>query len=91
MRVAQPFATGPGYQVPLARDIRRGAGVPVSAVGEITTGAQAEQILATGEVDAIMAGREWLRDPHFGLRAAVELDADASVWPPQYVRARRRG
>jgi len=87
----QRITTGPGYQVPLARDIRRGAGVPVSAVGEITTGAQAEQILATGEVDAIMAGREWLRDPHFGLRAAVELDADASVWPPQYVRARRRG
>lgn len=87
----QRITTGPGYQVPLARDIRRGAGVPVSAVGEITTGAQAEQILATGKVDAIMAGREWLRDPHFGLRAAVELDADASVWPPQYVRARPRG
>lgn len=86
----QRITTGPGYQVPFAREIRRMTGLPVSAVGEITTGAQAEEILAAGDADAIMAGREWLRDPHFGLRAADELGEDASVWPPQYVRARRR-
>ncbi|MCZ4068105.1 NADH:flavin oxidoreductase/NADH oxidase [Microbacterium sp. H37-C3] len=86
----QRITTGPGYQVPFAREIRETAGLPVSAVGEITTGTQAEEILAAGDADAIMAGREWLRDPHFGLRAAVELGEDASVWPPQYVRARRR-
>jgi 2,4-dienoyl-CoA reductase-like NADH-dependent reductase (Old Yellow Enzyme family) len=86
----QRITTGPGYQVPFAREIRRTTGLPVSAVGEITTGAQAEEILAAGDADAIMAGREWLRDPHFGLRAADELGEDASVWPPQYVRARRR-
>lgn len=86
----QRITTGPGYQVPFAREIRRLTGLPVSAVGEITTGAQAEEILAAEDADAIMAGREWLRDPHFGLRAADELGEDASVWPPQYVRARRR-
>lgn len=86
----QQITTGPGYQVPFATEIRRVADVPVSAVGEITSGTQAEQILQAGEADAIMAGREWLRDPHFGLRAAVELGEDAAVWPPQYVRARRR-
>ncbi|RAZ31585.1 NADH:flavin oxidoreductase/NADH oxidase [Microbacterium sp. SMR1] len=86
----QRITTGPGYQVPFAREIRRTTGLPVSAVGEITTGAQAEEILAAEDADAIMAGREWLRDPHFGLRAADELGEDASVWPPQYVRARRR-
>ncbi|MEH3088117.1 MAG: NADH:flavin oxidoreductase/NADH oxidase [Microbacterium arborescens] len=86
----QSITTGPGYQVPFARDIRRDAGIAVSAVGEITTGTQAEEILASGGADAVMAGREWLRDPHFGLRAAVELGEDASVWPPQYARARRR-
>jgi len=85
----QRITTGPGYQVPLAREVRRGAGVPVSAVGEITTGAQAEGILEAGDADAVMAGREWLRDPHFGLRAATELGEDAAIWPPQYVRARR--
>ncbi len=86
----QRITTGPGYQVPFAREIRETTGLPVSAVGEITTGTQAEEILAAGDADAIMAGREWLRDPHFGLRAADELGEDASVWPPQYVRARRR-
>ncbi|KAA9085135.1 NADH:flavin oxidoreductase/NADH oxidase [Microbacterium radiodurans] len=86
----QEITTGPGYQVPFAREIRRAVDAPVSAVGEITSGAQAEQILSSGDVDAIMAGREWLRDPHFGLRAADELGADPAVWPPQYERARRR-
>lgn len=86
----QSITTGPGYQVPFAREVRDTTGVPVSAVGEITTGTQAEEILAAAHADAIMAGREWLRDPHFGLRAAVELGEDASIWPPQYVRARRR-
>jgi 2,4-dienoyl-CoA reductase-like NADH-dependent reductase (Old Yellow Enzyme family) len=86
----QRITTGPGYQVPFAREIRETTGLPVSAVGEITTGTQAEEILAAGAADAIMAGREWLRDPHFGLRAADELGDDAAIWPPQYVRARRR-
>lgn len=86
----QRITTGPGYQVPFAREIRETTSLPVSAVGEITTGTQAEEILAAGAADAIMAGREWLRDPHFGLRAADELGEDAAIWPPQYVRARRR-
>ncbi len=87
----QSITTGPGYQVPLAREVARDAGVVVSAVGEITSGTQAESILAGGDVTAILAGLEWLRDPHFGLRAAVELGEDASLWPPQYLRARPVG
>jgi 2,4-dienoyl-CoA reductase-like NADH-dependent reductase (Old Yellow Enzyme family) len=79
----------PGYQVPLAETVRRGGRIPVSAVGLITAAEQAEQVLADGAADAIFAGREWLRDPHFGLRAAHELD-DAVAWPPQYERARWR-
>lgn len=92
---AQKITVGPGYQVPFAADVRAATGAPVSAVGEITTGAQAEAILAAGHADAIMAAREWLRDPHFALRADTELanaagtESDATLWPPQYVRARR--
>ncbi|MFE7846000.1 NADH:flavin oxidoreductase/NADH oxidase [Microbacterium sp. NPDC057407] len=85
----QRITTGPGYQVGLAAQIRRDAGVPVSAVGMIDDAAHAERILAAGEADAVMAGREWLRDPHFGLRAAGELGADIDYWPKQYLRARR--
>ena len=79
----------PGYQVPLAETVRRGGRIPVSAVGLITAAAQAEQVLADGAADAIFAGREWLRDPHFALRAAHELGATVD-WPAQYERARWR-
>lgn len=85
----QRITTGPGYQVDFAARIRRQAGVPVSAVGMIDDAAHAERILTAGDADAIMAGREWLRDPHYALRAAAELGADIDYWPPQYARARR--
>ncbi len=76
----------PGYQVPLAGSVRRGGRIPTTAVGLITAAEQAERVLEQGEADAIFAGREWLRDPHFALRAAHEL-GDAVAWPPQYERA----
>ncbi len=85
----QRITTGPGYQVDLAAHVRRVAGVQVSAVGMIDDPALAEQVVAAGQADAVMAGREWLRDPHYGLRAAAELGADIDYWPKQYVRARR--
>lgn len=85
----QRITVGPGYQVPLAAAIRQAGRIRVSAVGLITTSAQAEQVLADGSADAIFAGREWLRDPHFGLRAAHELGVETD-WPPQYLRARWR-
>ena len=86
----QRIVPAPGYQVGLARHVREAAGVPVSAVGIIDTGRHAEDILQRGDADAIMSGREWLRDPHFALRAAGELGAEIDYWPKQYVRARRR-
>jgi 2,4-dienoyl-CoA reductase-like NADH-dependent reductase (Old Yellow Enzyme family) len=87
----QQITTGPGYQVHLAAEVRSVAGVPTGAVGEITSGTQAEAVLAAGESDVILAGREWLRDPHFALRAATELGEPAAApWPEQYLRARPR-
>lgn len=83
----QDITVGPGYQVPLARRVRD-EGLAVSAVGLIETGTQAEQVLQDGDADAIMAAREWLRDPHFALRAADELGV-VGPWPPQYERAAR--
>ncbi|WP_029149590.1 NADH:flavin oxidoreductase/NADH oxidase [Microbacterium indicum] len=79
----------PGYQVPHAAVVKKAVAAPVGAVGIITSGEQGEQILQAGGADVILAAREWLRDPHFGLRAATELGESASVWPEQYVRARR--
>jgi 2,4-dienoyl-CoA reductase-like NADH-dependent reductase (Old Yellow Enzyme family) len=84
----EPIPLGPGYQVPFAQFVKTEADVPVSAVGLITTPAQAEDIVAAGQADAVMLGREMLRDPHFPLRAAHELGVGLDYWPPQYDRAR---
>jgi 2,4-dienoyl-CoA reductase-like NADH-dependent reductase (Old Yellow Enzyme family) len=80
--------TGPGYQVPLADEVRTRADVRVSTVGLITSPEQAARLVDSGTADAVMLGREMLRDPHFPLRAATELGVDLDYWPPQYVRAR---
>ncbi|RKN49293.1 NADH:flavin oxidoreductase/NADH oxidase [Micromonospora endolithica] len=77
---------GPGYQVPLAARVRREAGVATGAVGLIVEPEQAEAIVAGGEADLVLLGRELLRDPYWPHRAAAKLGAAAS-WPAQYTRA----
>ncbi|GAA4800277.1 NADH:flavin oxidoreductase/NADH oxidase [Streptomyces ziwulingensis] len=74
---------GPGYQVPFAARIRRETEMPVAAVGEIDDPAQAEKILAAGEADAVLIGRQLLREPTWARRAARELGGDVRI-PPQY-------
>ncbi|GAA1467430.1 NADH:flavin oxidoreductase/NADH oxidase [Microbacterium thalassium] len=86
----QRIPVGPGYQVHLAEHVREATGLPVSAVGMIDDAAHAERVVTGGAADAVMAAREWLRDPHYALRASTELAADIDYWPPQYLRARPR-
>ena len=81
---------GPGYQTPFAEQIRREAQIMTGAVGMITSSVQAEHILATGQADAVILGREFLRDPYWPLRAAREL-GQAVSWPVQYLRAAPEG
>ncbi|WP_159573475.1 NADH:flavin oxidoreductase/NADH oxidase [Curtobacterium sp. 18060] len=83
-----PIPVGPGYQVPHAAAIKRDAGIGTIAVGMISEGFQAEQIVATGQADVVMVGREFLRDPSFPLRVAVELGVTVDYEPQQYHRAR---
>jgi 2,4-dienoyl-CoA reductase-like NADH-dependent reductase (Old Yellow Enzyme family) len=79
---------GPGYQTPFASAIRRQAGIATAAVGLVTSPEQAEQIVATGEADAVLLAREMLRNPYWPLTAARRLGAEVP-WPKQYERARR--
>ena len=81
---------GPGYQAPFAERIRRDAGILTGAVGLITEPSQAEQIVSSGQADAVLLARELLRDPYFPLRAARELGQDIT-WPAQYLRAGPHG
>lgn len=89
--VPGPVPVEPGYQVPLARAVRAASGLPVSAVGRITSAAQAEQVLVDGAADAVMIGRPALLDPMWALRAAHALGLPLAVdgpapCPPQYLR-----
>jgi 2,4-dienoyl-CoA reductase-like NADH-dependent reductase (Old Yellow Enzyme family) len=77
----------PGYQTPLAATIRHDAGIATGAVGMVTSPEQAEQILATGQADAVLLARELLRNPYWPLVAARKLGATID-WPKQYLRAR---
>jgi 2,4-dienoyl-CoA reductase-like NADH-dependent reductase (Old Yellow Enzyme family) len=77
---------GPGYQVPFAEAIRKQAGIATGAVGMITEPEQAEQILETGQADAVFLAREMLRDPYWPRRAAKALDVKIKA-PVQYERA----
>jgi len=77
----------PGYQVGFAEAVKRGAQLPVMAVGMIVEPQQAEDILAAGRADMVALARGMLDDPrwvwHAAERFGVKLD-----YPPQYWRAR---
>ncbi|MGD7045509.1 NADPH dehydrogenase NamA [Jeotgalibacillus proteolyticus] len=75
----------PGYQVKMAETIRQGAGIPVGAVGLITSGIQAEEILQNERADLIFLARELLRDPYWPRTAAKELKTEIKS-PVQYER-----
>jgi 2,4-dienoyl-CoA reductase-like NADH-dependent reductase (Old Yellow Enzyme family) len=78
---------GPGYQVEFAGRIRREASIRTAAVGLITAPEQAETIVRSGQADAVLLGREVLRDPYWPLHAAKMLRSDTG-WPDQYLRAK---
>ena len=87
-----PYAkipAGPGFQVPFAAAVRQEAQIATGAVGFITQPVQAEQIIATGQADAILMAREFLRQPYWPLHAAKELGVDVP-WPSQYLLAKPR-
>jgi len=76
----------PGYNVPLAAQIRREAGLPTRVVGLIANPQQAEAIVAEGHADMVALGRAFLDDPHWAWRAAQALGGEVAR-PPQYQRA----
>lgn len=63
----------PGYQVPFAETIKKGTDIPTGAVGLITTGIQAEEILKNDRADLVFLARELLRNPYWAYTAANEL------------------
>jgi 2,4-dienoyl-CoA reductase-like NADH-dependent reductase (Old Yellow Enzyme family) len=76
---------GPGYQTAFAERIKREAGIATAAVGMITSPAQADHIIRSGQADMALLAREMLRDPYWPLHASQALGANIS-WPAQYLR-----
>ena len=63
------------------------------AVGIITSAKQANEIVVSGKADAVMLGREFLRNPNWVLDAAEELKDSLDIeinWPDQYKSARQK-
>ncbi len=86
---AQKIPLGPGYQVPLAREIRRATSIATIAVGLITDAKQAEAIVASGDADLVAMARAMLWDPRWPWHAAAALGAQVQS-PQQYWRSAPR-
>ncbi|MBN9244499.1 MAG: NADH:flavin oxidoreductase/NADH oxidase [Mesorhizobium sp.] len=82
----QKLPSGPGYQVHLAEAVRKGADIPVRAVGLIDDPLEADRIVADGRADMVALGRAFLADPRWGWRAAAALGEPIHA-APQLQRA----
>ena len=88
MTPAAVIPVAPSYQVAFAERIRREAGLATAAVGFISEPSQAEDIIANGQADLVLLGRQFLRDPYWPAHAAEALGQKERVAPPlQYRRA----
>ncbi len=76
----------PLYQVPFSETIKHGAEIATGAVGIITTGKEAEEILQQNKADLIFIARELLRDPYFPYRAAKQLNVELEAPTDSYKR-----
>ncbi|KAJ1815003.1 hypothetical protein LPJ75_002530 [Coemansia sp. RSA 2598] len=82
----QKIPVGPGYQIPFAARVRKDVpGLLTGAIGLITKGEQANEILETGQADVVFAAREFLRNPSFVLSSAHEMGVNIK-WLNQYER-----
>jgi 2,4-dienoyl-CoA reductase-like NADH-dependent reductase (Old Yellow Enzyme family) len=66
----------PGFQVPYAAAVRKGADIATMAVGAILEPRQAEAILHDEDADLIALGRQLMAEPHWLYRAAQDLGLD---------------
>jgi NADPH2 dehydrogenase len=82
----QKIPVAPSYQIPFAAGIKAATGLNVFGIGLITAPRQAEEILSSGQADAVTLARGMLYDPRWGWHAAAELGGKVSA-PPQYWRA----
>ncbi|KAI0353898.1 FMN-linked oxidoreductase [Trametes cingulata] len=73
--------TAPAFQAHFAEAIKRAVGdrVLVGAVGGITTGTLAQEVLDKGQADVIFAGTQFLKDPATVVTFAEELGVEVKL------------
>lgn len=83
---------GRSYQTPYADRIRHSTGLPVIAVGAISSWDDVNSLILAGRTDLCALARPHLYDPHWTLHAAAEqgYDGPGVVWPAQYRAGSRR-
>ncbi|MDG9717551.1 bifunctional salicylyl-CoA 5-hydroxylase/oxidoreductase [Streptomyces sp. DH24] len=77
---------GRSYQTPFADRIRHEAGVPVIAVGAISSWDDVNSLILAGRTDLCALARPHLYDPHWTLHAAAEqgYTGPGAAWPAPY-------
>ncbi|MGW7098656.1 bifunctional salicylyl-CoA 5-hydroxylase/oxidoreductase [Streptomyces sp. NPDC054838] len=83
---------GRSYQTPYADRIRNALGVPVIAVGAISSWDDVNSLLLAGRADLCAVGRPHLYDPHWTLHAAADQSytVPAAPWPAPYRAGSRK-
>ncbi|CQR61194.1 bifunctional salicylyl-CoA 5-hydroxylase/oxidoreductase [Streptomyces leeuwenhoekii] len=83
---------GRSYQTPFADRIRHEVGVPVIAVGAISSWDDVNSLVLAGRADLCALARPHLYDPHWTLHAAAEqgYGGPGAVWPAPYRAGSRR-
>lgn len=76
------------FQTPLAELIRLETGVPTMTVGNISSYADVNSILAAGRADLCLLARAHLYDPYWTRHAASEQSFEMK-WPDQYSTLKR--
>ena len=74
---------GRQFQTPFSDRIRHEARVPTMTVGNISSPADVNTILAAGRADLVVLARAHLWDPYWTRHAAADLGHTLS-WPPSY-------
>jgi anthraniloyl-CoA monooxygenase len=76
------------FQTPFADRIRHEVGIATMAVGNISSYADVNTILAAGRADLCLLARAHMWDPYWTRHAAYELGWPLA-WPPQYQSLQR--
>ncbi|MCT2590782.1 bifunctional salicylyl-CoA 5-hydroxylase/oxidoreductase [Streptomyces sp. N2-109] len=83
---------GRSFQTPYADRIRNSAGIPVVAVGALSSWDDVNSLILAGRADLCALGRPHLYDPHWTLHAAADqgYQGPGAPWPQPYRAGSRK-